>query len=250
MTVYDGKGDLLHRHHDFSFTTHYFNILSDFTCILNAGYSFTERPYIFSYDSHSKTTIASLIQSDRNQVVQHAYINIKKGFRFPLILTAKSTLVNSLYQTAYSQQVSNNRHIQAEGEVSLTSKFKASLFNAEVGYRFRYQQSKLGLSSSLLDLMSYEAYVRPFLVKKGQWDVSLSLTYIHDKSGSQRFGYFDCGVQASYTKGCWSFFVDGKNLLHTRRFERISVDADNDYTETTVESRLPGYIVIGMKKMF
>ena len=250
MIVYDGKGDLLHRHHDFSFTTHYFNILSDFTCILNAGYSFTERPYIFSYDSHSKTTIASLIQSDRNQVVQHAYINIKKGFRFPLILTAKSTLVNSLYQTAYSQQISNNRHTQAEGEVSLTSKFKGSLLNAEVGYRFRYQQSKMGLTSSLLNLMSYEAYVRPFLVKKDKWDVSLPLTYIHDQSGPQRFGYFDCGVQASYTNGRWSFFVDGKNLLHTRRFNRISVNADNDYTEAIVESRLPGYIVIGMKKMF
>lgn len=250
LTIYDGRNDLLHRHHNLTFTTHYFNILSDLTCILNAGCSFIEHPYIFSYENHGSTTVASLLQSDRNHVTQHAYINIKKGFKFPVTLAIKSTLVNSLYQTAYSQQVSNNRHIQAEGEVSLTSKFKASLFNAEVGYRFRYQQSKLGLSSSLLDLMSYEAYVRPFLVKKGQWDVSLSLTYIHDKSGSQRFGYFDCGVQASYTKGCWSFFVDGKNLLHTRRFERISVDADNDYTETTVESRLPGYIVIGMKKMF
>ena len=66
----------------------------------------------------------------------------------------------------------------------------------------------------------------------------------------QRFGYFDCGVQASYTKGRWSFFVDGKNLLHTRRFNRISVDANNDYTETIVESHLPGYIVVGLKKMF
>ena len=250
MTVYDGKSDLLHRHHDFSFTTHYFSILSDFTCILNAGYSFTQRPYIFSYESNGNTTIASLMQSDRNQVIQHAYINIKKGFRFPIILTVKSTLVNSLYQTAYSQQISNNRHTQAEGVVSLTSKFKKSIINAEVGYRFCYQQNKLGLTSSFLNLMSYEAYVRPFLVKKNKWDVSLPLTYIHDQSGPQRFGYFDCGVQASYTKGRWSFFVDGKNLLHTRRFNRISVDANNDYTETIVESRLPGYIVVGLKKMF
>ena len=190
------------------------------------------------------------MKSDRYQTSQHAYINVKKGFKFPIVLSVKSTLVNSLYQTAYSQLISNNQHFEAQGEVSLTSKLKTSLLNVEVGYRFCYQQSKLELTSTLLNLMSYEAYVRPFLVKKGKWDVSLPMTYIHDQSGAQSFGYFDCSVQACYTKGRWSFLLDGKNLFHTKHFERMSVDVDNDYTETIVEKRLPGYIVIGLKKMF
>ena len=250
LTILDGRSDLLHKQHTLSFSSHYFNILSDFTWITSLGCSFTENPYFFSYESHGNTTIASLMQSKRNQVSQHAYINIKKGFAFPLVLSLKTTLVNSLYQTAYSREISNNRHSHAEGDVSLTSKYKTSLLNGEVGFRFRFQQSKLGLTSTQLNLMSYEAYVRPFLVKKGKWDVSLPMTYIHDQSGARRFGYFDIGVQASYKKGRWSFFADGKNLLNTKRFERISVSAEKDYSETIVESRLPGYIVIGLKKMF
>ena len=250
LTVYDGMTDLLHKLHTMSLSSHYFNILSDFTWITSLGCSFTENPYIFSYESHGNATVASLMQSNRNQVSQHTYINIKKGFKFPVILSLKTTLVNSLYQTAFCRQISDNRHSQAEGDVSLTSKLKTSLLNGEIGFRFRYQQSKLGLTSSLLDLMSYEAYVRPFLVKKGKWDISLPMAYIRDLSGARRFGYFDIGILANYTKGCWTFFADGKNLLHTNRFERITVGASNDYSETIVESRLPGYLIIGLKRVF
>ncbi len=250
LTVYDGKSDLLHKHHSLSFSSHYFNILSDFTWITSLGCSFTENPYIFSYKSHGNATVASLMSSNRNQVSQHAYVNIKKGFAFPFVLSLKATLMNSLYQTAYSQQISNNRNSQAEGEVSLTSKCKMSLLNAETGFRFRFQQSKLGFIAKYLSMMSYEAYVRPFLVKKGKWDVSLPMAYIHDQSGARQFGYFNIGIQACYTRGHWSFFADGENLLNTNRFERITVGANNDYSETIVENRLPGYIVIGLKKMF
>jgi len=87
-------------------------------------------------------------------------------------------------------------------------------------------------------------------VRKGKWDVSLPIMYIHDQSGAQHFSYFDCAILACYTKGRWTFFADGKNLLHTKRFERITVDAEHDYMETVVDKRLPGYIVVGLKKMF
>ena len=63
------------------------------------------------------------------------------------------------------------------------------------------------------------------------------MAYIHDLSGAQHFSYFNIGVHACYTIGRWSFYVDGKNLLNTKRFERISVGAEKDYSETIVESR-------------
>lgn len=250
MTVYDGKEDLLHKSHNVTLNAHYFNILSDFTWIMNVGCSFTEHPYIPNYDSNGHTTIASWMETDRSHVSQHAYFNIKKGFRFPLVLALKSTLVNTRYQTAYHRQVSRNRFSRAEGELSLTSRLKSSWFNMEVGYRFNFRQSKLGISDSRLSLISYEAYARPFLVRKGRLDVSMPLTFIHDRSGERRYNYFDAGIQASYTAGRWSFSVEGKNLLHTRRFERISVAAENDYMETVVERRLPGYAVVGLKRTF
>ncbi|WP_028911230.1 carboxypeptidase-like regulatory domain-containing protein [Prevotella sp. MA2016] len=250
LTVFDGKTDLLHLHHNLTFSSHYFNILSDFTWIMNIGCSLTEKPYIRNYDNAGNVLIASLIESNQSDMSQHAYFNIKKGFRFPLILSFKSTLVNSRYQSAYNNRLSKNRHSQAEGEISMTTKFKYSLVNAEMGYRFTMQQSKLGLSGSLLNMMSYELYLRPFVAKKGKWDVSVPLTYVHDQSGSQKLGHFDCSVQGSYTAGFWSFFVKGDNLLNTRCVQRISIDATSDYMETVVERRLPGYIIVGIKRIF
>lgn len=250
LTVYDGKENLMHKHHNLTLSSHYFNVLSDFSWIMDAGCSFTENPYIFSNDGFGNTIYASLIQTNRDQVLQHIYINVKKGFRFPITLSLKSTMSNSLYQSAYFQKISNNRHSEVDSEVSITSKFKRALLNMEVGCRFSFQQSKIGLTSSVLNFRSYETYVRPFLVKKGKWDVSLPIIYIHDQSGAQHFSYFDCAILASYTKGRWTFFADGKNLLHTKCFERITVDAEHDYMETVVDKRLPGYIVVGLKKMF
>lgn len=224
-------------------------ILNDFTLIMNVGCSFTDNPYISDFQNTGSGVKVDLLRADRDSRTQHAYFNIKKGFRVPLVLTFKATATNSLYQTAYQQVLSDNRSSMIDGSLSLASKFK-SLFNIEVGYKLTLQQSKIGISDQTINFAQHEVYVKPILFRKECFELNVPVSFVLDHSGQDEFHNFDLGLSAMFSLKRWTFTVEGRNMLHTRMYCRLRVESQNDYNEIITENRLPGYIITGVKFMF
>ena len=248
-TVFSGQQDILHRKDMLQFGVNYFDILNDFTFIMNVGCSFTDNPYISDFQNTGSGVKADLLRADRDSRTQHAYFNIKKGFRVPLVLTFKATATNSLYQTAYQHVLSDNRSSLMDGSLSIASKFK-SLFNVEVGYKLILQQSKIGISDQTINFAQHEVYVKPILFRKESFELNVPVSFVLDHSGQDEFHNFDLGLSAMFSLRRWSFSVEGHNLLHTRNYRRLRVESQNDYNEVITENRLPGYIIAGAKFMF
>ena len=248
-TVYSGQQDILHRKDRLQLGLNYFDILNDFTYIMHVGCTFTESPYISNYQNAGNGVRVELLRADRASRSQYAYFNIKKGFRVPLVLTFKSTLTNTLYQSAYQNILSNNRLSQMDGTLALASKFK-SLFNVEVGYKLTLQQSKMEISGGVINYAEHEIYLRPMLLRKERFELNLPLSLVLDHSGEDNFRNFDLGISASASLGRWSFSVEGRNMLHTRHYRRLRIESKNDYQEIIAENRLPGYIIAGAKYVF
>lgn len=248
-TVFSGQQNILHRKDMLQFGVNYFDILNDFTFIMNVGCSFTDNPYISDFQITGSGVKVDLLRADRDSRTQHAYFNIKKGFRMPLVLTFKATATNSLYQTAYQHVLSDNRSSLMDGSLSIASKFK-SLFNVEVGYKLILQQSKIGISDQTINFAQHEVYVKPILFRKESFELNLPVSFVLDHSGQDEFHNFDLGLSAMFSLRRWSFSVEGHNLLHTRNYRRLRVESQNDYNEVITENRLPGYVIAGAKYMF
>lgn len=245
-TVFGGQQNMIHRKDKLQVGMNYFDILNDFTFIMNLGCSFVDKPYISDYQSYGYGVKVGLLKGDRDRRTQYAYFNIKKGFRIPLVLTFKSTVTNSQYQTGYQHIFSNNRSSTLNGSLSLASKFK-SLFNMEVSYKLTIQQSRIGISSSIINYAEHEFNIKPMILRKGFFELNLPLSYTLDHSGQNEFHNFDMGVSAMFTFKRLTFSVEGKNMLHTRTYRRLRIESQNDYNEIITENRLPGYIIAGMK---
>ena len=248
-TVFSGQQNILHRKDMLQFGVNYFDILNDFTFIMNVGCSFTDNPYISDFQITGSGVKVDLLRADRDSRTQHAYFNIKKGFRMPLVLTFKATATNSLYQTAYQHVLSDNRSSLMDGSLSIASKFK-SLFNVEVGYKLILQQSKIGISDQTINFAQHEVYVKPILFRKESFELNLPVSFVLDHSGQDEFHNFDLGLSAMFSLRRRSFSVEGHNLLHTRNYRRLRVESQNDYNEVITENRLPGYVIAGAKYMF
>ena len=248
-TAFSRQQNILHRKDRLRFGVNYFDILHDFTFIMNMGCSFTDNPYIADYQNTGRGVAVSLLRADRSNRTQYAYFNIKKGFRVPLMLTFKSTATNSLYQTAYQHILSDNRSSVVDGSLALATKFK-SLFNMEVGYKLSLKQSKIGISDYIINYAEHEIYMKPMLFRKEHFELNVPLSFIIDHSGPDEFQNFDLGLSAMYSLKRWTFTVEGRNMLHTRTYRRLRIESKNDYSETITENRLPGYIIAGVKYMF
>lgn len=248
-TVFSGQQNILHRKDMLQFGVNYFDILNDFTLIMNVGCSFTDKPYISDFQNTGSGVKVDLLRTDRDSRTQHAYFNIKKGFRVPFVLTFKATATNSLYQTSYQHVLSDNRSSLMDGSLSIASKFK-SLFNVEVGYKLILQQSKIGISDQTINFAQHEVYVKPILFRKESFELNVPVSFVLDHSGQDEFQNFDLGLSAMFSLRRWSFSVEGHNLLHTRNYRRLRVESQNDYNEVITENRLPGYIIAGAKFMF
>ena len=248
-TLYSGEQDILHRKDRLQLSAKYFDIISDFTFIANVGCSFKDNPYIANYQSNSHGVTVSYKQADSNSLTQYAYINVKKGLRVPLVLTLKSTLTNSLFQTAYQNMLSDNRLSQMDGSLAVTTKFK-SLFNVEMGYKLALQQSKTGISNRIVNYAVHEMYAKPMLLRKNKFELTLPLSFAIDNSGQDSFRNFDLGLSAIVYYGRWSFSLEGRNMLHTRNYRRLRIDSLGEYDEAIIENRLPGYLIAGAKYMF
>ncbi|MBQ6200460.1 MAG: hypothetical protein IJK50_03370 [Prevotella sp.] len=248
-TVFSGHQNILHRKDRLRFGVNYFDILRDFTFIMNMGCSFTDKPYIADYQNTGRGVAVSLLRADRSNRTQYAYFNIKKGFRVPLILTFKSTATNSLYQTVYQHILSNNRSSVVDGSLALATKFK-SLFNMEVGYKLTLQQSKIGISDHIINYAEHEIYMKPMLFRKEHFELSVPLSFALDHSGPDEFQNFDLGLSAMYSLKRWTFTIEGRNMLHTRTYRRLRIESKNDYNEIITENRQPGYVIAGAKYIF
>ncbi len=248
-TVFSGQQNILHRKDRLQFGVNYFDILRDFTFIMNMGCSITDNPYIADYQNTGRGVMVSQLRANLDRRTQHAYLNVKKGFRVPLVLTFKSTATNSLYQTAYQHILSNNRSSVVDGSLALATKFK-SLFNVEVGYRLSLQQSKIGISDHIINYAEHEIYVKPMLFRKEYFELNVSLSFVLDHSGNDEFQNFDLGLSAMYSLKRWTFTIEGRNMLHTRTYRRLRIESKNDYNEIITENRLPGYNIAGAKYMF
>lgn len=248
-TVFTGQQDILHRKDRLQLSMNYFDILSDLTIIMNGGCTFTDNPNISDYQNVGSGVKVTLRRAERDSRTQYAYFNIKKGFRLPLTVTLKSTLTNSLYQSAYQGILSDNRFSQMDGSLALTSKFK-SLLNVEVGYNLVLQQSKIGISEQRVNFAEHEIYLKPMLMKKERFELNVPVSFVIDHSGHDEFQNFDLGLSATYNVRRWSFAVEGRNMLHTQNYRRLRIESRNDYNEIITENRLPGYIIAGAKFMF
>lgn len=248
-TTLTEQQNTVHRKDRLHLSVNYFDILNEFSFIMNAGYTFTDRPYISNYQSAGQGVKVSLQQADRDGQSQYVYLNIKKTFLVPLTVTFKSTLMNSLYQTAYEGILSNDRTSSLDGSIALTSKWKGPV-NMEVGYKLTLQQSKTGLDGQTFNFAEHDIYVKPILLRKDCFDFSIPVSYILDHSYMGSFHNFDVGVSATYTVKQWTFSVEGHNMLHTHDYRRLRIETRNDYHELITENRLPGYIIVGTKLMF
>jgi hypothetical protein len=248
-TVFSGQQNILHRKDRLQFGVNYFDILRDFTFIMNMGCSITDNQYIADYQNTGSGVKVNMLRADRDSRTQHAYFNIKKGFRVPLVLTFKATATNSLYQTAYQHILSDNRSSLMDGSLSIASKFK-SLFNVEVGYKLILQQSKIGINDQTVNFAQHEVFVKPVLFRKECFELNVPLSFVLDHSGLDEFHNFDLGLSAMYSLKRWTFTVEGRDMLHTRTYRRLRVESQNDYNEVITENRQPGYIIAGVKFMF
>lgn len=248
-TVFGGQQNILHRKDILQFSVNYFDILNDFTFIMNVGCSFTGNPYISDFQNTGSGVKVDLLRTDCDSRTQHAYFNIKKGFRMPLVLTLKATATNSMFQTAYQHILSDNRSSLIDGSLSIASKFK-SLFNMEIGYKLTLQQSKIEISDQTINFAQHEVYVKPILFRKEYFELNVPVSFVLDHSGQDEFHNFDLGLSAMFSLRQWSLSIEGHNLLHTRNYRRLRVESHNDYNEVITENRLPGYIIAGVKFMF
>ena len=249
LTVFNGHQDLLHRKDKVQLGMNYFDILTDFTFIMNVGCSLMDNPYIPNYQNYIQGVLVNLQKAEHNNHTQYAYFNIKKGFRVPLALSFKSTVTNSLFQTIYQSIVSDNRLSLLDVSLVLSSKFK-SLFNIEAGYKLTLQQYKTGINDATINYAEHEIHVKPMLFRKAHFELSTPLAYIIDHSNHGDFQNFNLGLSAMFSHGCWTFSVEGHNLLHTHTYQRLRIESRNDYNEIITEKRLPGYIIAGVKYIF
>lgn len=248
-SIYNATTNVLHRRDELQLGMNYFDILNDFTFIMNTGCSFTAHPYIPNYQSVGYGEAVSYQKADNSNRTQYAYFNIKKGFCIPITLSVKSTMTNSLFQSMYQNMLSNNRFSQIDGSLALLSKFK-SLVNIEVGYKLSLQQSKTGLGYQMLNYASHEICVTPMLLRKDHFELNVPTSYIIDHSRQNTYKLFNLGITALLNSGRWSFSVEGRNILHTQSLRRLRIESESNYQETITENRLPGYIIGGVKYIF
>ena len=248
-TVFSGLQKILHRVDRLQLGMTYFDILNDFTFIVNTGCSFTANPYIPNYQSFGNGIKVNLVCADRDSRTQYAYFNIKKGFRLPLVLTFKSTMTNSLYQSAYQNVLSDNRSSQMEGSLAIASRFK-TLFNMEVGYTLTLQQNKIGICDQIINYAGHEIYVKPLLLRRERFELNVPMSFHLDHSEQDEFRHFDLGLLAILSFKRWSFSLEGRNMFHTNTYRRLRIESRNDYHDKITENRLPGFIVAGAKYIF
>lgn len=247
--VYEGVRETLHKRHDLKLIYHYFDIISDLSLVFTAGSIITRHPYVSNYATRGSAVYVNFPVSDKDSRVEYANINLKKGLGIPLMLSLKSTYTRSTYQVGYDGVMSHNSYGKLSGNASLTSKFK-TLLNGEVGCKYELADSKAGLSGFKTHLRSYEIYVKPFAVRESSFNISLPLSYIRDHSMGRSLEYFDMGIQALYKCGKLSLSLEGRNLLHTGSFSRMSFDTRNEYVESSSEHRMPGFLIAGVKMNF
>ena len=243
---FDGEVESLRLHDNIQLTYHYFDIIPDFTLIAYAGRIWTHHPAVTNYTTDGSITLTSYSDGDKARTVNYGYLSVRKGFPFRVIFSGKVNYQQSDYQTIYNRQTSNDRWTQWSGEGAFTSRMKCP-FNVEVGGRWEWKESLTGLYDYKVHLVSWQAYVKPMVTKKGTWDLSLPLTYLSDKVNGETYHYWNLSLSGHWKIGRFTLQIEASNMFYLSHFRRMNVSTYQDYIETRTENWMPGFIIAGVR---
>lgn len=212
ISAYNNLINILHKTQRLNLLVNYFDLLNDFSFIMNSGCQFTENPYIENFSVNGKSINVTMLQSNKSNQTQYAYFNIKKGFRAPLTVTLKSTITNFKYQSAYQGVISKDRISKIDGSMALSSRLK-SMLNFDVGYKILFQQNKTGISGRIINMGNHEIYLKPTILQKEVFELGFPISYIIDNTFEKTYHNINIGLTGQYNVGRWTFTIDGKKYI-------------------------------------
>jgi hypothetical protein len=136
------------------------------------------------------------------------------------------------------------------GTLSFQTTFK-NPFNINGGFYIENSKNNSALWNVTNELISCKTYLTSEYEYKG-FSVNVTGTYNYLANGNSKIKYFDLSPKLKYRidNSLWEFSLEGNNLLNLNTIAIISVDYGNNYFQTSKYSRLPGYLLVKIKRSF
>lgn len=248
---YAALDEMLHTFHSAYLFYMYFNRFDDISVVVNGGAQVEKSPTANDMESLGGTLIESRGPSSRDDRYAYLQLSFDKGFAFPLRFKVDATGSKNLSPVCYGGEAYTQESSDIEAEISLKTRFKIPL-NVEAGGSLGYTRTEIGIMGEPAEWRTGSLRIQPILASKRHGlKVKLPVTYIRDESGDATIEYVDLSLTASKKIGQQlSIFAEGRDMLHCGKRERVTSSVYGDTEDTVTETRMPGYVIAGLKWIF
>lgn len=252
LSTYARQDEMLHLNQSLSFIYNVYDALSDLSCVVHGGISSSSKPIERDYRPlEGGGLTVDRIAEGKDDLWMYAELDVQKGLSIPLKLKLKGSCSRMADADRYEGLVSDNVTSDASGSLKATTIFRFPL-NVEVGGSFGWQRIDMGVADGLSLWRTRSASVQPIFVSRGKGlTVKLPVAYVTDRSADEDIDYVDLGLFASVKAGKHlSVFAEGRDILHSDNRDRIVTSQTADHIDVSTESRMPGFVIAGIKLVF
>lgn len=243
--------EMLHLCHSADVFYMLYDRFADLSVTLFGGLSVETSPSASDISTRGDALVESRASSTRADRGAFCQLAVDKGFAFPLRAKIEVQSDCSLTPFLYDGDIYTSRAYEATVAISLRTRFRHPV-NIEAGGTYGYARTEIGVMGGPSVWRSYSLRLQPMAAsKKVGLKAKLPVTYISDRSNGQTVGYVDLGFEAEKKVGHrLSFFAEARDILHSDRQARVVTTVDGDTEDTSTESRMPGFVIAGLKWIF
>lgn len=252
LSNYARQDEMLHLRQSASFFYMLYDTYSDLSCVLHGGVTSDSKPVERNYRSQEGGGLmVDRIAEGKDDLWMYAEIDVQKGLSIPLKFKLKAQCSRMADADRYEGVTSDDVTSDASGSLKATTSFRFPL-NVEVGGSFGWQRIDMGVADGLSLWRTYSASVQPIFVSRGKRLMfKLPVAYVTDSSADEDIDYVDLGLFASVkVNKHLSLFAEGRDILHSDDRDRVVTSQNADHIDVSNQSRMPGFVIAGLKVIF
>lgn len=252
LAVYAEQDEMLHLSQSIALNYTVFDPLSDVSCTLSAGLSSEADPVESDNRPHAGGgLLVEHVEGGKDDLFSYANVDFRKGLSIPLSLKLKGLWTHSCDADLYDGIRSNSVVDNVKSHLEIDSKFRTPV-NFGVGGSLGWRRIDMGMVGGVSLWRSYTLFVQPVVVSSGQrFMLKIPVSYVADRASSSDVDYVDLGLSVSVKASkSLTLFSEGRDILHSDSRDRVAASQADDHVDVAVESRMPGFVIAGLKFVF
>lgn len=252
LSTYARQDEMLHLHQSASFIYMIYDTHADFSCTLHGGAASDANPVERDYRSQEGGGLmVDRVAKGEDDLWLYADLDVQKGLRIPLKFKLKAQCTRMADADLYEGVRYGSVTADASGSLKATTSFRFPL-NVEVGGSFGWQSIDMEVADGVSIWRTYSASVQPIFVSRGKGlMIKVPVAYVTDSSADEDIDYVDLGLFASVkVNKHLSVYAEGRDMLHSEGRDRIVTSQSADHIDVSNQSRMPGFVIAGLKFIF